>query len=445
MEKMKRAPRFSSFRTIVLAFLGVIAAGTVLLMLPVSSASGRSAGFLTALFTSTSSVCVTGLVVVDTATSWSMFGQFVILVLIQIGGLGVITIALLVTMLSGRKIGLVQRSVMSDAISSPQIGGILRMTGLIFRIAVIAEGAGAVLLMPAFIPLFGVGKGIWYAVFHSVSAFCNAGFDLMGVEAPFGSLTGFSSNAGVNLVVILLIIAGGLGFFTWRDLLDSRFRFRSLSPQSKIILCTTAVLIAVPFFLFFFMEFTGQPLAQRFWMSLFQAVTPRTAGFNTADLNTMSEAGRMIIILLMLIGGAPASTAGGMKVTTAALLFLSLRATIKKDAYPNCFAQRIGTASVRTAVAVFLIYLSLFVTGSAVISRIENLPLLTCAFEAASALGTVGLTLGITPSLHAASRIILIVFMFIGRVGGLTMAYAFRTAPEEDASTHMPKVQVMIG
>ena len=310
--------KLSSSQIILFGFAGVILIGTLLLMLPFATNSGQSASFWDALFTSTSAVCVTGLIVQDTATYWSAFGQSVILLLIQIGGMGVITIAAAITMASGKKISLMQRSTMQDAISAPQVGGIVRFTGFILKGIFLFELLGALVLMTVFIPEYGV-KGIWLAVFHSISAFCNAGFDLMGTKSPYSSLTSYANHPVVNITIMLLIVIGGIGFLTWQDIRQNGIHIRRYRMQSKVILATTGILLIVPAIYFFFFEFSAEPMGKRILLSAFQSVTPRTAGFNTADLTALSETGQTLTIGLMLIGGSPGSTAGGMKTTTCLL------------------------------------------------------------------------------------------------------------------------------
>ncbi len=414
----------SSFQIIILGFLSLIAAGCILLMLPFATSDGSCASFIDALFTSTSAVCVTGLITQDTATYWSAFGQGIILMLIQIGGMGIVTIAISIATASGRKIGLMQRSTMQEAVSAHHVGGIVRLTKFILRTTLCIELIGALLLSPVFIRDFGFLKGCWYSLFHSVSAFCNAGFDLMGIKAPFSSLTSYSAQPLVNIVLMALIIVGGIGFLTWEDIKNNRLHFRKYRMQSKVILTVSAVIIIMPAIYFFFCEYRSLPLGERILASLFQSVTPRTAGFNTTDLSALSETGRMMIIALMLIGGSPGSTAGGMKTTTVAVLTsLALSVFFKKDD-AQFFKRRIPSEAVKNAATIFLMYIILFAGGGMIISRIENIPLLTAMFETASAIGTTGLSLGVTPQLSFVSHLILILLMFFGRVGGLTLIFA---------------------
>ena len=439
----------SSFQVIILGFLLVILLGSMLLTLPIATASPENASFSDALFTSVSAVCVTGLVVQDTATYWSGFGQAVILCMIQIGGMGVVTLAVAIAMLSGRKISLMQRSTMQEAISAHHVGGIVKLTGFILKVTLCIELSGAVLLALAFSRDFPLLQSIWYGLFHSISAFCNAGFDLMGRRAPFSSLTAYAANPLVNLTVMALIVIGGVGFLTWQDVRANGRHLRAYRLQSKIILSMTLLLILVPALAFFLLEFSGgdwagRTLGERIWAALFQSVTPRTAGFNTVDLTAMKEASLTLVILLMLTGGSPGSTAGGMKTTTVAVLFLSAVSVCKRRETVRCFGRRIDTDALRSAAAILLMYLALFLLGGLAISLLEDLPVLTCLFEAASAIGTVGLTLGITPGLCAASRFILMGLMFFGRVGGLTLIFAAASGKRAYGS-RLPKEKITVG
>ena len=436
--------RITTFQIIAFSFLFLILAGTLFLMLPVSSRNAGSAGFSDCLFTATSAVCVTGLVVRDTVTAWSPFGQAVILFLIQVGGMGVVTAAVSVAFVSGRKIGLMQRSVMQEAISAPQVGGIIKLTKFIIITTFTVELAGVLFLLPVFVPIYGWSRGIWFSVFHAVSAFCNAGFDLLGEGMPFSSMTGFAQNALVNVVVILLITVGGIGFLVWNDIRMHGIHFSRYRLQSKIVLVTSAILVLLPFAWFFLFEMPDMPLPERILPSLFQSVTLRTAGFNTMDLTGFSGSGKTIMILWMLIGGSPGSTAGGMKTTTLAIILVTLFSVIRRKQDVECMGRRIGTDTIRNAVAIASIYFLTFFMGGMIISSIEKLPLLTCLFETASALGTVGLSLGITGSLGTVSRLVLISLMFLGRVGGLTLIYAAQSVHRPVQSVR-PLEKVTVG
>ena len=422
-EHLHKRKHLTSFQLIILGFAGVILIGALILTLPVSSASGVVTPFDQALFTSTSAVCVTGLVVQDTGSYWSVFGQAVILALIQIGGLGVVTIAVSVFMLSG---------------------GIVRLTKFILRGTFLIEALGAVLLLPVFCRDFGI-KGIWMSVFHSISAFCNAGFDILGTtDHTFVSLTGYSRNIWLNIVIMLLIITGGIGFLTWEDFYINKFKFKRYRMQSKIILMTTAILIFLPAIFFFTNDFKMFSGEERTLLSFFQSITTRTAGFNTADMALMTESGKAVMIFLMLIGGSPSSTAGGMKTTTFAVLILNAFATFRSREDAGAFGRRFDRQVIKNAATIAMLYFMLFFFGGITISVYEGLPVLTCFYEAASAVGTVGLTLGVTPGLHIISRLILIVLMYLGRVGGMTLIYAVFSGKNNNGA-RMPLEKITVG
>ena len=442
-EKSYKKKHMTSFQLIIMGFAGVILLGTVLLMLPFSSAEKVITPFHEALFTATSAVCVTGLVVKDTGSYWSLAGQTIILALIQIGGLGVVTVAASVSILSGKKISLMQRSTMQNAISAPKVGGIVRLTRFILKGTFLIEAAGALLLLPVFLVDFGK-KGIWMSIFHSISAFCNAGFDILGTDSSmFPSLTGYSGNILINLVIMLLIITGGIGFLTWDDIYTNKLNFKRYRMQSKIILMTTACLILFPTVFFYICDLTNLPMEKRLLAAAFQSVTTRTAGFNTINISEMSEASKAVMILLMLIGGSPGSTAGGMKTTTFSVLILNAIATFRSQENAGAFGRRLEYHVIKNAATIAMLYFALFFGGGIAISVYEGLPLLNCLYEAASAVGTVGLTLGITPELHVFSQVVLIILMYLGRVGGLTLIYAvFSGRNKGNAKLPLEKITV---
>ena len=443
-ENIRRKRRLSSFQIIILGFAGVILLGALLLMLPISTTAGGVTPFNETLFTATSAVCVTGLVVQDTGSYWSAFGQAVILTLIQIGGLGVVTVAASLALLSGRKISLMQRSTMQDAISAPQVGGIVRLTRFILRGTFLIELLGALAMLPVFCRDYG-WRGIWMALFHSISAFCNAGFDILGTESNrYPSLTGYAGSPVINITIMLLIVIGGIGFLTWNDICENKWRFHRYRMQSKVIFVTTGLLILLPAVFFFFSDFSALPAGNRLLASFFQSVTPRTAGFNTVNLSAMSSASQGVMILLMLIGGSPGSTAGGMKTTTLAVLLANAVATFRQRDSAQFFGRRVDCSAVKTAATILMMYLVLFFGGAVFISAYENLSLSTCLYETASAVGTVGLTLGITPQLHITSQMVLITLMYLGRVGGLTLIYAAFSG-KKATGAKMPKEKIMIG
>ena len=435
----------SDFQIIILAFACVILLGGILLMLPVSSAAGLWTPLSEALFTSTSAVCVTGLVVHDTMTYWSVFGKTVILLLIQIGGMGVVTLSALVLTATGHKLGLVQRTLIQDSIGSEHMGGLVHMVRFIVKIMLTVEGIGACILATVFVPLYGPLKGAAFSVFHSVSAFCNAGFDLMGEQGEYSSLTGFAANPVVTLTISLLIILGGIGFFTWKDFIDHGLKFRRYRMQTKAILVMTAALLLLPAIYLFMAEYGNLPLGERLLAAIFQAVTPRTAGFNTTDLTQMSGTGQAVTVILMLIGGAPGSTAGGMKVTTIFVILATCASVFGGEEECSGFGRSIDNKVISQAMALMTIYMTLFLVSGAVICSLEQQPLHICLFEAASAIGTVGLTLGITPSLGLISKIILIALMFLGRTGGLTIAWALFKIQGPSVNRKYPKGNIAVG
>lgn len=440
--------RISPAQIIMIGFLLLILTGALLLMLPISSKSGEITAFPDALFTATSATCVTGLIVFDTYQHWSLFGQAVILILIQIGGMGVVTMAVAIFITTGKKIGLRQRFVMQESISAPKMGGIIRLTGFIVKATLCFEGAGAIVMAIRFCPEMGL-EGIWYAIFHSISAFCNAGFDLMGQNEAFSSLTGFSADPLINLPIMLLITIGGIGFFVWSDIRQNKLRFHNYRLQTKLVLATSLLLIALPALYLFFFEFSrpewaGMGLGERIWASLFQAVTPRTAGFNTVDLTKLHSISILIMICMMLIGGSPGSTAGGFKTTSLAVVFLCLRSVFKKQEGIEGFHRRVPAETLRNAVTILTLYIILFLTGSILICLFDNVALTDSLFECASAIGTVGLTLGITTTLSLPSHLILILLMYFGRVGGLTMLYAVSNG-HNPAPSQMPQEKISVG
>ena len=443
-EKLYKKKHLTSFQLIILGVAGVILLGTFLLMLPVSSLERVPTPFHEALFTATSAVCVTGLVVKDTGSYWSLTRQTIILVLIQIGGLGVVTVAASVSLLSGKKISLMQRSTMQDAISAPKVGGIVRLTRFILKGTFLIEATGAVLLLPAFLSDYGV-KGIWLAVFHSISAFCNAGFDILGTAThTFSSLMRYSGSILVNVVIMLLIITGGIGFLTWDDIYTNKLNFKRYRMQSKIILMTTACLILLPAVFFFSCDLKKMSTGKRLLAAIFQSVTTRTAGFNTINISKMSETSKAVMILLMLIGGSPGSTAGGMKTTTFTVLILNAIATFRSQENAGAFGRRLEYHVIKNAATIAMLYFTLFFCGGIAISVYEGLPLLDCLYEAASAVGTVGLTLGITPGLHIFSQVVLIILMYLGRVGGLTLIYAVFSGRNK-GNARLPLEKITVG
>ncbi|QNM08571.1 TrkH family potassium uptake protein [Wansuia hejianensis] len=436
-------------KIILAGYCLIILLGSLLLWLPVATRAGESVPFSDAFFTATSATCVTGLVRFDTYTCWSGFGQVIILCLIQIGGVGFMTLAITAMAAAGRKIGLQSRMLMQNSISAPHLGGIVRITRFILLGTLLVEGIGVILLGFYFIPRLGFGEGLWYSVFHAISAFCNAGFDLFGQFSPGSSLTTVGGNWYVNMIIMVLIVVGGLGFLVWKDLLDHRFSFSKLRLHSKIVLITTGVLILGGAACLFWLE-SGNPSfeamggSEKVLTSLFQSVTSRTAGFNSVNLSTMTQASQFVMIILMLIGGSTGSTAGGIKTTTAAVQLLSIRTIFRGRKSVEAYHRSIEDAVVRTASCITCLYLLLSVGVGLVISHLEAIPFLTSLYESVSAIATVGLTLGITAQLGFVSKILLALLMIFGRAGSLTILLAF-TSDKKKIAARYPVEKVTVG
>ena len=419
----------SQTQFIAYGFFCVIITGTLLLMLPFASRDGQSEPFLNCLFTATSASCVTGLVVADTWSQWSLFGQLVILTMIQIGGLGFITVGVFISIVLRRKIGLKERGLMMESVNTLQIGGVVRLAKKIIIGTCIFEGTGAVLLAIRFIPQFGFLRGLFYGIFHSISAFCNAGFDLMGGQTPYSSFVAYYDDWLVNLVIMSLIIIGGIGFIVWDDLSRNKLHFRKYMLQTKIVLVTTAILVFGGGLLFYLLErnhlLVGMNTSGKILTSLFSSVTARTAGFNTTDTAALTDGSKLLTIILMFIGGSPGSTAGGIKTTTLVVLLLCVHSNIKQTYGINIFGRRLENDAVKRAGTILTINLLLAVTASLAIMAIQPLGFSDILFETFSAIGTVGMTTGITRALHPISRCIIILLMYCGRIGSLSFALAF--------------------
>ncbi len=417
-------------KMVAIGYLALIAVGTLLLMLPVASKDGVSFGFVNSLFTATSATCVTGLVLKDTFTQWTLFGQLVILFLIQIGGLGFLTIIAMFSMILGKRIDLRMRNALRESINTECIGGIVHLFKEIIIGTFIFEGVGALILSIRFIPVLGIKQGIYAGVFHSISAFCNAGFDIMGSISPDLSLSYFAKDGIVCLTVALLIIIGGIGFFVWDDLKKNRFKFKQYRLHTKIVLWMTGLLILGGSVLFMCIEYNGAfadfSFFQKLNLAFFCSVTPRTAGFFIVNPADLSQGGKLLTMILMFIGGSPGSTAGGVKTTTIVVFFVAMWANIKKSRGNNVFNRRIDDNILSRAVTVVTINLTLTLIASFIIATCEPFISLTdIVFETLSAIGTVGLTLGITSMLSVVSRVIITMLMYLGRVGSLSFALAF--------------------
>lgn len=441
--------KLSSVQIIALGFFLMIALGTGLLMLPFSSQGPGHASFGDALFTATSASCVTGLVMRDTGTYWTTFGQLVIIVLIQIGGLGFMTIATLFSLLLRRRMGLREREVVVDSVSYGRLGGLRPFMKRVLLGTLVVEGAGAVLLSLRFVRDFGLGKGVYYGVWHSVSAFCNAGFDLMGGHSGvFSSFVAYAADPLVIGTLSALILLGGAGFLVWDDLIVHRLHWRRWRLQTKVVLAVNAVLVGFGTLLFLLFERNnlgaGLPFGEQLLAALFDAVTPRTAGFNSTDTAALSPGSFLLTIMLMFIGGSPGSTAGGVKTTTVFVILLHTFTGIRREQSANAFGRSIADDALKKATAVFFTNLLLALTGALAICAIQTLPLTDVLFETFSAIGTVGMTTGVTRSLAPLSRVVIIFLMYCGRLGSVSFAVALLEKRALPPVT-LPKEDITIG
>lgn len=447
MHKLKK-PNFTYSQISAISFMSIILIGALLLTLPISSRSGEATPFIDALFTSASATCVTGLVVYDTYTHFSLFGQIVILSLIQIGGLGFMIIATLFSLMLKRKIGLKERGMLQESVSTIHIGGIVRLTKHILFGTVIFEAIGAIILALRFYPDMGLKQGLYNGVFHSISAFCNAGFDLMGRFEPSSSLTLYSGDIVVNLVIMSLIVVGGVGFLVWEDIFTNKLKFCKYRLHTKIVLVVTATLIIVPAIIFYSIErtnsFAGMGTTESWLASFFQSVTPRTAGFNTVNIAELSEGSILLTIILMVIGGSPGSTAGGVKTTSFAVIILSLIASIRHTEDINVFNRRLERDVIKKAYDVITIYFMCCALAVLLICALQPFGLKEVFFEVVSALSTVGMSTGITPDLNSLSKFIITLLMFFGRVGSLSVALVF-SEKKEYIPIRKPVEKISIG
>ncbi len=427
MKKLKL--KLSHVQIIALGFLILIAAGTLLLSLPFATASGQRASLGISFFTAVSAATVTGFTLQDTVTFWSDFGHVVILLLFQVGGLGVMTIATMFFMLIRRRVGLRQREVMVESLNSTHVGGIMRLLKQLLLITAFAEVVGALLLAVRFVPVFGFGRGLWYGLFHSASAFCNAGFDLMGSMGNCGSMSAFSGDWYVNIILMTLIILGGLGFLVLGDIYQKGFRFRLFSLQSKIVLTSSVVFIAGGAVLFWIFESNGVQAGmgggEKLLTSLFASVTSRNAGFITTDASALSSGGRLLLMLLMFVGGSPGSASGGVKTTTIIVILSHAFCRIRRERSVSIFGRRIEDDAVNKAVAIVCINLALIFTGSFIVCALQpELNLDRVLFEMVSAMGTAGISTGIVRELTAASQSVIMALMFLGRLGSVSFGIA---------------------
>jgi trk system potassium uptake protein TrkH len=445
---LQRKRHLTRTQMIAVSFLVIIAAGTLLLLLPISTRQGESTSLLDAAFTAVSATCVTGLIVADTYQHWTVFGQVVILVMIQLGGLGFMTFSVCFSLLLGRKIGLKKRELLQESVNTTQIGGVVRLIRKVLWGTLIFEGAGAVLLSCRFVGEFGVVKGIYYGIFHAVSAFCNAGFDLMGTREAGSSLTFYALDPLVNITVMLLIIIGGIGFLVWDDISEKRWHFRRYRLQTKLVLAVSAALIVGGTLVFWLLErdgvLAGRSAGGQLLLSLFQSVTARTAGFNTVDMAALQDSSKLLMVMLMFVGGSPGSTAGGVKTTTLIVMLIYLRSTVRKSKGAEAFGRRLEDETIKRAGAILSLSLMLDVTGTLLVTAIERLPLADVLFEVCSALGTVGISTGITGSLMIPCKLILMFLMYCGRLGSLTFALIF-TENRLNSPVQNPKEKIAVG
>ena len=440
--------KLSAWQFLTLGYLIIILTGALLLTLPLASKAGTWTPFLDALFTATSATCVTGLVVVDTFLHWTVFGQLVVLALIQVGGLGFMTVLTLVMVLMGRNVGLYQRQLIRQSAGSLSLSGSVSLILKILRGTLIIEGTGAVLLAIRFCQDFGLIRGIYFGIFHSVSAFCNAGFDLMGSYGAFSSLTPYADDPLVSLTIVGLIFMGGLGFLVWTDLVKCRLRFRKFALHTKVALLATFSLILIPTLLFYFFErdglLAGLSLPQALLRSLFAAVTPRTAGFNTIDMASMSNGSYLLTIILMFIGGNSGSTAGGIKITTFVVMSATALAGARRSDNLVLGGRQLEDGQIREAAATLSAYMILVVTGCLVLAGVESFDLTQITLEVVSAIATVGLSTGITTALSPISHVTLILLMFAGRLGVMTLAIAFAER-KNPPPLRRPSDKILIG
>ncbi|MEC9484496.1 MAG: TrkH family potassium uptake protein [Candidatus Izemoplasma sp.] len=439
--------KLNTAEILVLGFAGLILIGSVFLALPIASKSGESVGFVNALFTSASAVAVTGLVVVDTLTHWTTFGHVVILVLIQVGGLGIITMGTLFALVLGRKINFRERVIMQEAMNKISVSGVVRLAKYVLILTFLFEGIGALILATRFIPIYGFGKGLWLSVFHSISAFCNAGFDLIG---NFRSLTPFVGDPVVSIVIALLIILGGIGFVVLLELMEKK-SLKKLSLHSKMTLSITGILLLLGFIIVLALEFDNPEtmgnlgIGGKLLSGFFHSVTPRTAGFNTLPMDKLMMGTIVMTIVFMFIGGSSASTAGGVKVTTLGVIVATISSVIKGKQDTESFKRKLPRDLVNRSLTVIALSLALVILVAFILSITEDATFKEIIFETVSAFGTVGLSLGITQELSTVGKIVITLTMFFGRVGPLTVFMALAERRQVSSAIAYPDEHIMIG
>ena len=432
-------------------FLLVIFLGSVLLSLPVSSRNGESCGAMTAVFTATSATCVTGLSLVDSYSQWSAFGQVVLLGLIQIGGLGYMAFVSVFYFLLRRRIGLRERLVLQQAMALDELEGVVRLVRLMLAGTFLVEGTGALILTLRFLTEYPLKKALWLGVFHAVSAFCNAGFDILGFITPGASLVAYQGDVVINLTLTALIVIGGLGFFVWNDLLMLRQKNHRLSVHTRLVLWTTGILLAGGTLAILALEWNnpatlgGLTVGKKILAAFFQSGTTRTAGFAAVDQGSLTGSGKLVSMLLMLVGGSSGSTAGGIKTVSVALLFLMSYSVLRNHKETVLFGRRIPQQQMASAASIALLVSGLGLMGGMILSATNGLALSDCLYESISAICTVGLSTGITAGLNLGSKILLIVYMFFGRVGIMTISFAFMTKIPPGNAVRRPEARVLIG
>lgn len=449
---------FTPIQIIAYGFLGAILIGSVLLVLPISAKEGQTTAYIDALFTATSAICVTGLTTLTTVEHWSLFGQFVILCLIQFGGLGVITVTTSILLLLHKKITLSERILIQDAYNLNTLGGLVKLTIRVLKGTFLIEAIGAMCFAFQFIPEMGFAQGLWRAIFHSISAFCNAGIDLIGQN----SFSPYAGNILINMTTMVLIVVGGIGFPVWWDIVrviakvkeenfKAKFLFKKLELHSKVAIVTTLFLIVSGGILIFCLEYSNNqtignmPLWEKIMASFFQSVTTRTAGFLTISQDSLRDSTAFLCIMLMFIGGSPSGTAGGIKTVTIATLVISTIAVIKGKPDAELFHRKINYAYCRKALAVSCFSLLVLIVSTFGLSIVQNADFLDILFETTSAIGTVGLTRGLTPDLSGIGKVIIILTMYLGRIGPITLALVLNPQKNKGQVCILPEEQVLIG
>lgn len=446
MKKQKH--KLSHMNLLMIGFFLIILLGAFCLMTPFATRSAEGMPFLDALFTATSATCVTGLIIADTYQNWTLFGQLVIISLIQIGGLGFMTIGVYIAVILKKRIGLTEREALHESVNTIEVAGVVRLTKRIIQGTIVIEGIGAILLSIRFVPQFGLIRGVYFGVFHSISAFCNAGFDLMGINQEYSSFMAYEGDILVNVTIMLLIIIGGIGFIVWDDIYRHKWHFKKYLLHTKIVLTVTIILIFGGAALFYIIEnnflFEGMTVTEKVLGSLFSSVTARTAGFNTVDTAGLSSGSKLLTILLMFIGGSSGSTAGGIKTTAIAVIFCFAWSMIRRTQGINIFGRRLDDDAIKKANAVIVINASLALAATMVIFCSQVLPFEDVLLETFSAIGTVGMSTGITRELTAVSKVAVILLMYFGRVGSLSFAIAF-AQKKIVAPVQQPVEKIVVG